>query len=153
MYYSWLSVGLFTPESFTRYVCVELGVWQVMARGKKGSPGVGGAFGLPRFVDIRLSADDRKAFADLVYTADEVLDALERIIAEGHRVGLAYSGERGSYTASLTGREDGCVNKGLCVTSFANTPLRALALAVYKHTVLSGGVWADAGVSQDEDFG
>lgn len=150
---AWLRVGLFTPESFVRYVCVDMGVWQSMARGKKSASASPGGAGLPRFVDIQLTAEDRKAFVSLSYSADDVLSALERIIAEGHRVGLSYSGERGAYTASLTGREAGCANEGLCMTSFAQTPLKALALAVYKHTVLTEGVWLDGGHTGGEDFG
>jgi len=149
----WVRTGLFKPKEYARYLGIELEGWQNMARGKSGQSKSDVWAGAPKFVDIRLDSVAKAEFTALSYTAQDVLDEVERIVNDGHRVGLAYSVERSSYTVSLTGREDGCANKGLCMTSFASTPLRALALAVYKHQTLCDGVWAVAGVSKDEDFG
>lgn len=149
----WVRTGLFQPKAYARYLCIELEGWQNMARGKSGQSRSDAWAGAPKFVDVPLNAAAKAEFTALSYAAQDVLDGIERIVNDGHRVGLAYSVERSSYTVSLTGRDDGCANKGLCMTSFASTPLRALALAVYKHQTLCDGVWTLAGVSEDEDFG
>lgn len=112
-----------------------------MARGgaKKAAPGT--AAGMPRFVDVRLTAEDRNTFVGLSYTDTDLIQFLSDVTDSGYRVGCSWSGEHQSYTVSLTGREGSGVNEGLCMTSFAGTLPRAVALAAFKHTVVTAGVW------------
>lgn len=145
--------GLFTRDTLARYLCVEFIRMGHMARGKSGSKSKSVWEGAPRFIDVSLNAAAKEEFSALKYTVADVLGELERIMTDGHRVGIAFSAERSCYTVSLTGRDDGCPNKGLCMTSFANAPLRALALAVYKHQTVCGGVWGTAGDTDGDEFG
>lgn len=125
--------------------------WLLMARSKGRGEGV--ANGLPKFVDVRLSPEQRAEFASSVFDSDEITRAVFGLVAEGYRVGIGYSGEHGSFTVSLTGRDTGTVNDGLCMTSFAGDALTAVALAVYKHMVVCGGVWPSSQNGAKADFG
>lgn len=124
-----------------------------MARGAgKGSKPEAGS-GMPRFVDVKLSTDQREAFKQWTPTGEELWSLLQQTVFEGYRVGCSWSGEHQSFTVSLTGREGTGSNQGLCVTSFAKDLYRAVALAMFKHYTVCEGVWSSGGVTDDEDFG
>lgn len=136
--------------SYVQSAFMEIGA---MARGLKKETGGSGFGGAPRFVDVTLDPKQKKAFASLSYDAAGVVSALVEIVNDGHRVGISYAEEQQAYFVSLTGRDDGCVNKGLCMTSFARTALQAMALAVYKHVTVCGGAWSNSPTPEGEDFG
>lgn len=132
-------------------VCmIEVGI---MARGKKTAPeGVNGGV-LPRFIDVRLSQEQRAEFKAASYTPQSLALFLEEMCASGYRVGCAYSGERGSFTVSFTCRDDQSPNHNLCMTSFAGDLLTAIALACFKHSVVTEGVWVVEGDSAGGEWG
>ena len=126
---------------------------QIMARGKaKVSDGVGQG-GLPRFVDVKLTAEDRAGFLNWLKDQHDVVEHIQDFANHGYRVGVSWSGEHQSYTASLTCRDAGSVNEGCCMTSFAGTLEIALWLMVYKHVVMTSGVWVSAKDREVGDFG
>lgn len=124
-----------------------------VARGKgKGTEPSGGQ-GMPRFVDVKLSAEDRAAFLKFITEDHDIVGMLQDLVDDGYRVGVSWSGEHQSYTVSLTGRGEGCPNQGLCMTSFAGELGKAIQLALYKHTAITGGRWLTSAESGMEDFG
>lgn len=125
----------------------------IMARGKGGKVVEGGGGAMPRFVDIKLTAEDRRAFLAWYLKPPDLVRALQEFTDNGYRVGVSWSGTHQSYTVSLTCRDDSSPNNGACMTSFAGELARAIALAVYKHYVVASGVWSSVAGGESEEFG
>ena len=132
-------------------VCL-LEVWY-MVRGGKNVRKTENGGSLPRFVDVQLTAEARAAFLANKPDADEVLYGICVLLGGGYRVGCSYSGERHSFIVSLTCREHGDANEGLCMTSFASDLVTALSLALFKHYTLCEGVWTSGGAGESDLFG
>jgi hypothetical protein len=124
-----------------------------MARGAGKAAKDAAGQGMPRFVDVKLTAEQRVGFSTWAQRGGDLVTFLQSLADDGYRVGVAWSGEQQAYTVSLTGRADGNPNKGLCMTSFARTLETALWLALYKHCVVTEERWLDDAFGSDEDFG
>lgn len=124
-----------------------------MSRGKGKDTKAGGVNTLPRFVDVRLTAEHRAEFATFGLYKDDPVQALQSLADDGYRVGVSWSGEQQAYTISLTCRNSESVNNGLCMTSFAKTLETAVRLAVYKHVVVCDERWVEASFGGEEEFG
>lgn len=124
-----------------------------MSRGKtKQAPGAPGNQ-LPRFIDVPLPGERRGEFIAWMKAQGDVVRALQDLADDGYRVGVSYSGKQSAYTVSVTCRAEGDPNEGLCMTSFAALLPTAIWLAVYKHTVVTGGVWSAGESANSEEFG
>lgn len=108
---------------------------------------------MPKFVDVKLSQDDKAAFLKQSWDELEIIGELQSLCDDGYRVGCSWSGEQQSYTVSLTCRDPESPNNGLCMTSFARSLAVAVCLTLFKHRVLTGGVWLGAAGAGSEDFG
>lgn len=124
-----------------------------MARGKGKPEGKGGATALPRFVDVKLSSEEREAFAQWGEREGDLVGRLQGMADSGYRVGVSWSSEQQAYVVSLTCRDPEGVNNGLCMTSFAKTLITALWLALYKHYVVTGEHWVEGAFGSEEEFG
>jgi hypothetical protein len=130
--------------------CLEL---EEMARGN-GKPKDGEKpSGMPRFIDVPLSADDKHAFKEFLPAASDLVGWMARMCDSGYRIGSSWSGESQSYTVSLTCRDPESPNAGMCMTSFAKDLRTAVALAQFKHEVLTRGVWVSAAERDMGEFG
>lgn len=124
-----------------------------MARGNGKGAAKAQSAAMPKFVDCKLSQDDKAEFLQTNYSDEVLLQALRRLCDDGYRVGCSWSGEQQAYVVSLTCRNSDSANNGLCMTSFARFLNTAVALAVFKHEVITKGNWlGDAGPGS-EDFG
>lgn len=124
-----------------------------MARGgklgkEKDAPG-----GLPRFVDVKLTPEQRAEFVAVKERYADSTRWLQDLADDGYRVGVSWSGEHSSYTVSLTCRDARSPNNGMCMTSFAGDLVTAIALAVYKHFVVTEERWSQVVPAGSEDFG
>lgn len=109
---------------------------------------------MPRFVDVKLTADERDAFVAWAKAGGvDVIKGLQAFADDGYRVGVTWASEQQAYTVSVTCRLSGSPNQGLCMTSFAKTLDVALLLALYKHQVIAGGNWLGVVGGGGEDFG
>lgn len=124
-----------------------------MARGKGKEVGPGSGAGMPRFVDVKLTLDDRNTFAALVIEPGALVKSLQSLVDEGYRLGCSWSSEHQTYTVSLTCRDDGSPNSGLCMTSFAGELTTAIALAIFKHRNVTKGKWLSETGGQLSMFG
>lgn len=124
-----------------------------MARGKGKQVAGSGSGSMPRFVDVALTGDEKAAFKATDWDDESNLRFLSDLVDSGYRVGVAWSGEHQAYTVSMTCRDPESPNAGLCVTSFARTLGMAVALAEFKHKVVTEGVWSEPGSSSGQDFG
>lgn len=124
-----------------------------MARGK-GQPGKSGQTGaMPRFVDVKLTAEQRTEFVGWERRKGDLVTFLQSMADDGYRVGVSWSGEQQAYTVSLTCRDAENPNNGLCMTSFAKTLSTALWLALYKHLEVTQERWVDGSFESGEEFG
>lgn len=125
----------------------------IMARGKGKQEDTSKVLGMPKFVDFRLSAQQKADFLAWTCDAAEAVAGLQRLCDSGYRVGCTWAGEQQAYTVSLTCRDSGSPNNGYCMTSYAGDLLTAVTLALYKHEVATGGVWVTEAVRDVADFG
>jgi hypothetical protein len=130
--------------------CLELAI---MARGKGKAVGAGSGAGMPKFVDVKLTQDQKADFSGRHQSAEALVVQLQDLCDAGYRIGCSWSGEHQTYTVSLTCRDDQSQNNGYCMTSFAGQLDRAVSLALYKHFVVCGEVWSAGGPGSAEDFG
>lgn len=146
-------VGYVSPSGLVHSlgVCLIEDWHMSRGKGKQGEMRAGG--GMPRFVDVKLSQEDRKAFLEWHGKQTGLVTHLQCLADDGYRVGVSWSGEHQSYTVSLTGRAEGSANNGLCMTSFAGSLEMALWLALFKHIVVTDGKWDAAGLTDSGDFG
>jgi len=142
-----------TPNGFAHMFGVCMLEMDIMARGQKPQTDSKPNSSMPRFVDVKLNQSQREAFLEWNLSIEELVKALETLPFDGYRVGLAWSGEQQSYTASLTCRNDISPNNGMCMTSFAKTSWTALKLMLYKHWFVTGGVWVSDAEAAAGDFG
>jgi hypothetical protein len=145
--------GGISPAGFTHTFAVCMLELDEMARGKGLAASGDKSPALPRFVDVKLTQDDKNDFLSKRESVESMVVSLSRLCDDGYRVGCSWSGEQQAYTVSLTCRDAKSVNAGLCMTSFARDLATAVALALYKHHVLTGENWLGDAGRGSEDFG
>jgi len=145
--------GMLSPSGVAHSFGVCLIEDSNMARGKGQGTAVKGGAAMPRFVDIKLTAEQRTGFQNWDQRDDDLVRRVQSLADDGYRVGVSWSGEQQAYTVSLTCRDSDSVNSGLCMTSFAKTLETALWLALYKHLVVTEERWVAGAFGSDEDFG
>lgn len=89
------------------------------------------------YVNVALTADQKSQFDDWTKTDDPLL-ALEESVAGGSQLGLKYVGKEKTFLASLTNRQPGHVNCGLCVTARSSSAIVALMRVLFLYRVLGG---------------
>lgn len=124
-----------------------------MARAKGKPKGQGSAGTLPRFIDIKLTAEQREEFKTWERRGGDLVTFLQSMADDGYRVGVSWSGEQQAYTVSVTCRDPENPNNGLCMTSFAKTLSTALWLALYKHLEVAHERWVESAFGDEEEFG
>jgi hypothetical protein len=108
---------------------------------------------MPRFVDVKLTHEQRVDFASKQYSDGALVMELQKLCDSGYRIGCAWNGDSSSYTVSLTCRDPESENFNLCMTSFAGTVHTAVALALYKHREVTDGSWLGEQSSDGGFFG
>lgn len=146
-------VGRLSPAGLAHSLGVCLIEDSNMARGKGNGTKAAQSAGMPRFVDVKITAEQRAEFTAWEQREGDLVTFLQSLADDGYRVGVTWSGEQQAYTVSLTGRGADCPNNGLCMTSFAKTLPTALWLAIYKHTIVCEERWLDGAFGDDEEFG
>jgi hypothetical protein len=145
--------GGLTPAGLTHSVGVCFLEMYIVARGAKKSAEQAIKGGMPTFVDVKLSLDERNAFSALVIEPAALVKSLQQLVDDGYRVGCAWGNETQSYTVSLTCRDADSPNAGLCMTSFAGDLTTAIALAIFKHRNVTAGKWLGESGGQFGMFG
>lgn len=145
--------GWITPTGLAHSLGVCLIEDWHMSRGKGKDAKAGSANALPRFVDVKLTAEQRAEFSSFTLYEGDPVRALQSLADDGYRVGVSWSGEQQAYTISLTCRNSESVNNGMCMTSFAGTLETAVRLAVFKHVVVCNERWVEASFGGNEEFG
>lgn len=124
-----------------------------MARGKGSSASSADKITMPKFVDIKLSVEQRNDFISQKVSDSQLIADLSALCDEGYRIGCSWSGEQQSYVVSMTCRNTASVNSGLCMSSFAKDIRTAVRLSLYKHRVVADEHWLGEGRDSSEDFG
>ena len=114
---------------------------------RKGSKRTGSAKGKPdfgadyRFVNVRLSSDDKARMADLHLDVEFPLSTILDIVAEGYKFSVKEDSKNQTYVASLTdGREDSPAYRAI-LTGRGSSALNAWYSLAYRHIVLLPDGW------------
>jgi len=124
-----------------------------MARGKGKGFESGKGAGLPTFVDVKLSSEQRENFLSWLGDDLDAVKCLQSFADQGYRVGVSWSGEHQTYTVSATCRDEESENNGLCMTSFSRSLTQAVLLAWYKHDVVCSRKWRQFDIAPTDTFG
>ena len=103
------------------------------------------------FVRCKLSAEDRRAIADLTVSESELFLWLSEQVEAGFKVSLVMDDEHDRYICSLTGKKSSGEAWNRCLSASGPDIEGAMACAYYKFTVkLQGEMWRDAEESAEE---
>lgn len=142
-----------TPAGLVHSLGVCMIEWSLtMARGGKAAVQQNGSVA-PKFVDVKLTTEQRAEFVRMEYNDTELVTWLESFVNDGYRVGFSWASEQQAYFVSLTGRDSGTANDGYCMTSFAKDVRTAVALSFFKHTVVTNELWVSAAEMATGSFG
>ena len=96
------------------------------------------------FVDIALSDSDRADLAGFMSPGQvDIEKFLETVLEDGYKFSLAADYEHAACIATITGRSETCDNKGYALSARGPSPLEAIVVLWYKHSVKSNwGPWA-----------
>jgi len=102
-----------------------------------------------RYVDITLSQADKVNIKKLVEDDAEIISLLSKCAAEGYSLTIKISMGRRGFTVLVNGAGTKEAN-GYIMSSSAQTPMVALAVALYKlDTKVDWGKWAEDGDDDD----
>lgn len=132
-------------------VCI-LEDW-TLARGKGKGSQSGSAGGLPVFVDVKLSPEDKENFLASLGDDLDAVKVLQSFADDGYRVGVTWSGEHQTYTVSATCRDEESENNGLCMTAFSRDLTQGILLLWFKHDVICRRKWKAYEPKPTERFG
>lgn len=94
------------------------------------------------FVNIRLDASDRDAFAVWKeMRGSEFWQMFDDILGQGMKVGFAYDQENECYVCTFTGRLMETEGSRYCMTTRAGTVDESLMLACWKHEMTGSGFY------------
>lgn len=94
-----------------------------------------------RFVNVRLSSDDKARMADTALDVEFPLSTILDLVASGYKFSLKEDMRNQTFVASLTdGREDSPAYNAI-LTGRGSTPLNAWYALAYRHIVLLFDGW------------
>ena len=100
-----------------------------------------GDFGVD-FVSLRLSDEDKAAFADAALDPADVLSDLVRMVEAGYKLSVSYVEKSGSFVATITSPPNLETGRRSALSGFGPTPDLALAVLAHKHYHIgNGGDW------------
>lgn len=85
------------------------------------------------FSDLRLTSEQKNQFRQL--EAEEksaLIEDVFKMVANGHKLSVAYVESSDSYIASVTCKLETHINFNVCLTSYADNAWDAMALAAFK---------------------
>lgn len=103
------------------------------------------------FVNLRLSAEEKKAFTIWEKkNVDDLFTLLETVVLQDIRVSMSYDSKNETFIVSFTCRDEGGPNNGLCVSSRHGDAVTAVLVALFKHLVVIGDARWDEVASADD---
>lgn len=94
--------------------------------------------------------DDCKAF---IRSEEEVALLIEQYIASGYKLSVAVNEQNGAIQATMTCNDPKSKNAGYAMSAYAPHWYNAIAVLMWKHHVLLGGVWERMDEGDTSDFG
>jgi len=110
--------------------------------------------GFQGFVDIPLSDADKTEVEVWAQPGQVDVDAfLIQVVDDGYKFSLVADPEHNSCIATLTGRHEGCENKGYALSARGPDALGAMVALWYKHATLAHwGAWTEQGKVADRQL-
>lgn len=104
------------------------------------------------FVNVELTAAQKKDAAKLLTDVARLWDNLFALIEDGYKLTVSYDFDHEAYNVSLTCRADDDPNKGLTLTGRGGSVEAALVSFSYKHVTILEKVWGEAGTQGTHKF-
>jgi len=95
------------------------------------------------FIQHNLTAEEKKAYDNWTLSPDDLWDAIERIIDNGYKLSTSHDDYNSTRQASLTCNNPKLPDYGWVLVARAPDSFNAIALIVFKHTVLLGENWTE----------
>lgn len=96
------------------------------------------------FVNIPLTADEKRAIADDVYNAEDTLEVVRALLEDGYKFSLSLDAAHNAIIATATGKNTGTANDGYALSGRGPTVEAAVRVLWYKHQgIAESGVWTN----------
>jgi hypothetical protein len=96
-----------------------------------------------RFLNQKLTADEKDVF-ELWFADPAKCDgAVTEALHTGYKLTIQHQRDTDAFNGLLFPPRDGGINDGLCISSKSANWYKAVAMCVFKHTVLAKGNWAE----------
>lgn len=93
------------------------------------------------YANVQLEEADKAAIRSMQLTPDEFWDKLAELISTGHKISHTKTPDGNGVMTTVTGAYTNCPNAGYSMTSQGKDIIQSLYVTIYKHFILSGGVW------------
>ena len=105
------------------------------------------------FVKVEMTSDDKAALMEWNATDSEVMEMVTEAIAQGHKLSISPTNGGRTVVASFTGAYSNSANPGQTLSSYASNWVTALRVLVYKHYVMTDGIWDSHQPGITDDIG
>lgn len=93
------------------------------------------------YANVQLEEADKAAIRNMTLSPDEFWDKLAELISTGHKITHTSTPDRNGVMTTVTGAYSNSPNAGYSMTSQGKDIVQSLYVTIYKHFILSGGVW------------
>jgi len=103
------------------------------------------------FLDVSLTKANKEEISEYLVEPEAAMFVVADLTKEGYRISFEWDLKKRCFAVRMTG-EYTKKNSGYSMSARAKTPLKALRVLCFKHTVLcQGGAWATV-APEDDDF-
>lgn len=103
------------------------------------------------FVNRKLTAPQLKAFEAWFSNEEDVSVAIDKVFHAGYKPSVSWLVEKDIYNVGLLAPKEGDVNSGMMLSSKSTNWFKALCMCIYKHEVVTRGVWKELVSPEDEE--
>lgn len=102
---------------------------------------------MPLFVDLSLTREQKEHLVQWIEETEwvDLLGWVDKMVEDGHTISIKPIIDAGvfqnAYIVSVTGTRLSASHVDKCLTARASTPQKALFSAMYRDTVILGGIW------------
>jgi hypothetical protein len=149
-YSNWAEVREIEHTAFQLTLQIERLVMATKPKGKKR----GSSMDQYSFIRCEMRAEDKKvAKIWIEENADNFGSKLHDAIASGYKFSCSFSSDYDTFTCSLTGKPDECVNEFKTLTARHKDWVVAALTVLYKHEIMfKSGVWESVEDTEDEGW-
>lgn len=104
------------------------------------------------YIEVRLDEEGKKEFKRWKASIGDLDDTLMKLCEGGYRLSMSYDDYNGAYMCSMTTKDAQSENAGWVLVGRGNSPVSAMQQVVFKHLVVTSGMWVNFRQSSRNDW-